>query len=80
MEVIMETNQQEPNQIPPTKEAPKSFFQRNIVGVIVFCLFIFYDLLRSGNPASLVIDIPLGLLIAAIIQLLFNGLRKAFTK
>lgn len=76
----MEANQQEQNQIPPTKEAPKSFFQRNMVGVIVFGLFIFYDLLRSGNPASLLIDIPLGLIIAAIIQFAFNGLKKLFAK
>ncbi len=77
----METNnQQEPKQISPSNEVKKSFLQRNIVGVIVFCLFIFYDLLRSGNPASLIIDIPLGLLIASIIQLIFNGLKKLFSK
>lgn len=76
----METNQQDQKQIPSSKEAPKSFMQRNIVGVIVFFLFIFYDFLRSGNVVALIIDIPLGLLIAAIIQLIFNGLKKVFTK
>jgi len=75
----METNQQDPKQI-PSKEAPKSFMQKNIVGIIVFCLFIFYDLLRSGNVGSLVIDIPIGLLIASLIQLIFNVLQKLFAK
>lgn len=76
----MESNQQNQKQIPSSKEAPKSFIQKNIVGMIVFVLFIFYDLLRSGNPASLIIDIPLGLLIAIIIQLIFHGLKKLFAK
>jgi len=76
----METNQLEPKQISPSNEVKKSFIQRNIVGVIVFCLFVFYDLLRSGNPVSLIIDIPLGLLIAALIQILFNVLKKVFSK
>lgn len=54
----------------------QNFFKKNIVGVIVFSVFIILDLLRSRNIASLIIDIPLGLIIASIIQLLFNGLRK----
>lgn len=76
----METNQQDPKQIPPSREAPKSFLQKNIVGVIVFFLFIFYDLLRSGNIGSLIIDVPLGLIVAAIVQFIFNGLKKLFSK
>ena len=75
----METNQQEQKQI-PSKEAPKSFMQRNIVGVIVFSLFIFYDLLRSGNFGSVILDIPFGLLIALLIQYVFIGLKKVFSK
>jgi len=62
------------------KNTPQNFFQKNIVGVIVFSGFIIFDLLRSRNIASLIIDIPLGLIIALIIQLLFNGLKKIFSK
>lgn len=76
----METNQHQQNQIPSSKEAPKSFMQKNIAGVIVFFFFIFYDLLRSGNIFSVIIDIPIGLLIAYVIQLIFNGLKKLFAK
>lgn len=75
----METNQEQ-KQIPSSKEPQKSFMQRNIVGIIVFCLFLLYDLLRSGNFGSLIFDIPLGLLFAFIIQLAFNGLKKLFAK
>ena len=59
-----------------TRNSSQNFFQKNIVGVIVFSVFIIFDLLRSRNIASLIIDIPLGLIIALIVQLLFNGLRK----
>lgn len=59
-----------------TRNSSQNFFQKNIVGVIVFSVFIIFDLLRSRNIASLIIDIPLGLIIASILQLLFNGLRK----
>lgn len=75
----MGTNQQDPKQI-SSKEAKKSFMQKNIVGVIVFCLFILYDLLRSGNVGSVIFDIPFGLLIALLIQYLFIGLKKLFSK
>jgi hypothetical protein len=76
----METNQQDQKQIPSSTEAPKSFFQKNIVGVIVFFLMIFYSLLRSGNFGSMIIDIPISLLVALVIQLIFKGLQKLFTK
>lgn len=75
----METNQQDSKQL-PSKESQKGFIQKNIVGVIVFCLYLFYDLLRSGNIGSMIIDIPIGLLLAALIQLAFNGLKKLFVK
>ena len=76
----METNQQNQKQIPTSEEMPKSFLQRNIVGVIVFSLMLFYSLLRSGNFGSMIFDIPLSLIIALIMQLVFNGLQKLFTK
>jgi hypothetical protein len=76
----METNQQDPIQISSSKEAPISFIQKNMVGVIVFFIFIFYDFLRSGNILSIIIDIPIGLFIATILQRAFNGLKKLFEK
>lgn len=76
----METKQNKTKQISSNKGEKKDFLQRNFIGVIAFCLFIFYDLLRSGNLFSVIIDIPLALLIAALIQLIFNGLKKIFEK
>jgi len=71
-----------------TKTNKKSFFQKNIVGVIIFGVWVglafIHMLTNSSRPdeafGGLVIDIVTGAILGSIVQLVFVGLKKLFEK
>lgn len=76
----MENQSNESNQITEGSSTQKSFFAKNIVGVIVFGVWFFVALIQTTFLPSLIIDAIVGLVVAAVIQLLFNGIKKLFEK
>ncbi len=68
------------NQLAEGSSVPKGFFSKNVVGVIVFGVWFFVALIQTTFLPSLVLDTIVGLIVALVVQLVFNGLRKLFEK